>query len=65
MIRKPIQHRLHLILLGVLAFLASYGDTYAKSYPIIAYGTRTFVAETTKSAGTLLVRVSRSMGSTT
>ena len=38
---------------------------FAKSYPIIAYGTRTFVAETTQTGGTVLVRVYRRQGSTT
>jgi hypothetical protein len=40
-------------------------STLAKSYPIIAYGTRTFVAETTETGGTVLVRVYRRLGSTT
>jgi hypothetical protein len=38
---------------------------FAKSYPIIAFGTRTFVAETTETGGTVLVRVYRRLGSTT
>ena len=36
----------------------------AETYPIIAYGTRTFVAETTDTGGTVLVRVYRRTGST-
>jgi hypothetical protein len=39
--------------------------SFAKSYPIIAYGNRTFVAETTETSGTVLVRVYRRLGSTT
>jgi hypothetical protein len=35
----------------------------AETYPIIAYGTRTFVAETTSTGGTILVRVYRRTGS--
>lgn len=51
------------LLLGLLTFLATSGDTHAKSYPIIAYGTRTFVAEATETNGRVLIRVYRRMGS--
>jgi hypothetical protein len=54
--------------LGFAAMLlcVSPGESaFAKSYPIIAYGTRTFVAETTETGGTVLVRVYRRLGSTT
>jgi hypothetical protein len=40
-------------------------DSLAKSYPIIAYGTRTYVAETTETGGSVLVRVYRRMGAAT
>jgi len=49
----------------VFAALLSRESAFAKSYPIIAYGTRTFVAETTQTGGTVLVRVYRRQGSTT
>jgi len=45
--------------------LLSRESAFAKSYPVIAYGTRTFVAETTETGGTVLVRVYRRQGSTT
>jgi hypothetical protein len=54
--------RLAVVFLGV-ALLP--GSPSAKSYPIIAYGNRTFVAETTETRGTVLVRVYRRLGSTT
>jgi hypothetical protein len=57
----------HLILLMALALSALIlrpHPAQAESYPIIAYGTRTFVAETTDTGGTVLVRVYRRTGST-
>jgi hypothetical protein len=39
--------------------------SHAASYPIIAFGNRTYVAETTESRGTVLVRVYRRTGRTT
>jgi len=53
------------LLLPLLATLLFAGDVYAASYPIIAYGTRTYVAETTKTNGRMLVRIYRRMGSNT
>jgi hypothetical protein len=52
---------------AIMLFIAlpSRESAFAKSYPIIAYGTRTFVAETTETGGTVLVRVYRRQGSTT
>src|SRR5215212_7845325 len=49
----------------VFAALLSRESAFAKSYPIIAYGILIFVAETTKTGGTVLVRVYRRQGSTT
>ena len=49
----------------LLATLLFASDGYAGSYPIIAYGTRTYVAETTKTDGRILVRIYRRMGSNT
>jgi hypothetical protein len=53
--------------LAIMLFVAALQPEYAlaKPYPIIAYGTRTFVAETTETGGTVLVRVYRRQGSTT
>jgi hypothetical protein len=64
-IRISTMHRA--ILLMAVAFLALVlhpQPTQAETYPIIAYGTRTFVAETTDTGGTILVRVDRRTGST-
>jgi len=55
---------LGLAMMLVVALL-SRESAFAKSYPVIAYGTRTFVAETTETGGTVLVRVYRRQGSTT
>src|SRR5215213_6950148 len=55
---------LGLAMMLVVALL-SRECAFAKSYPIIAYGTRTFVAETTETGGTVLVRVYRRQGSAT
>jgi hypothetical protein len=52
----------HLVLLCAAAALAvalTSSALRAGSYPIIAFGTRTYVAETTESGGTVLVRVYR------
>jgi hypothetical protein len=53
--------------LAIILFVAllSRESAFAKSYPIIAYGARSFVAETTETGGTVLVRVYRRQGSTT
>jgi hypothetical protein len=56
--------RLHLAVVLIGMVLLPEGS-FAKSYPIIAYGNRTFVAETTETRGTVLVRVYRRLGSTT
>jgi len=55
---------LGLAMMLVVALL-SRESAFAKSYPIIAYVSRTFVAETTETGGTVLVRVYRRQGSTT
>jgi hypothetical protein len=51
----------HFVLLctTALAMALSSSALTAGSYPIIAFGTRTYVAETTESGGTVLVRVYR------
>jgi hypothetical protein len=47
-------------LAAALSFLSSLStSSQAESYPILAYGARTFVAETTQSGRTILVRVYR------
>jgi hypothetical protein len=60
-----MQKSISVFVLALLAALLLPGNAYPKSYPIIAYGTRTYVAETTESHGTILVRVYRRMGSST
>jgi hypothetical protein len=53
------------VVIILLATLLFSSDMHAGSYPIIAYGTRTYVAETTKTNGGILVRIYRRMGSNT
>jgi hypothetical protein len=51
----------HFILftMTAVALAIASGTVRAGSYPIIAFGTRTYVAETTESGGKVLVRVYR------
>jgi hypothetical protein len=55
--------------MAIAAVLLAMGlgtpEAHSETYPIIAYGTRTFVAEATESRGTLLIRVYRRTGRTT
>jgi len=61
-----IAGRIALMLVAALiaTFLVSE-VSHAESYPIIAFGNRTYVAETTESRGTVLVRVYRRTSSST
>ena len=57
-----------MILIFAAAFLTLApvsGIALAESYPILAYGPRTYVAETTKSGETVLVRVYQRSSSST
>ena len=45
------------IAFALVVGFAMISPAAADTYPIIAYGTRTYVAETTRSEGTVLVRV--------
>jgi hypothetical protein len=58
--------RLSILLAAALAMLIGSSErSLAENYPILAYGTRTFVAETTQSGRTILVRVYRRQSSAT
>ncbi|HEY7765992.1 MAG TPA: hypothetical protein VIB38_13460 [Aestuariivirgaceae bacterium] len=50
---------------AVLATWLAAIEARSETYPIIAYGARTFVAEATESRGTILIRVYRRTGRTT
>lgn len=54
-----------ILVAALLATLLFSEVSYAENLPIIAFGNRTYVAETTKSGGTVLVRVYRRTSSTT
>jgi hypothetical protein len=53
-----------ILALALVALSPHAQPAQAETYPIIAYGTRTFVAETTDTGGTVLVRVYRRTGRT-
>jgi hypothetical protein len=58
-----MRHLFSAIAVTLLALVFLPQPAPAETYPIIAYGTRTFVAETTNTGGTILVRVYRRTGS--
>lgn len=58
-----MRHVTLIMTLTLLALSLHPQAAQAETYPIIAYGTRTFVAETTETRGTVLVRVYRRTGS--
>jgi hypothetical protein len=63
---KPVdtmKHSISVLTMTLLALILHAQPTKAEAYPIIAYGTRTYVAETTDTGGTILVRVYRRTGS--
>jgi hypothetical protein len=61
---NTMRHSILIMTWALLALSLHAQPAQAETYPIIAYGTRTFVAETTQTGGTILVRVYRRTGST-